>query len=119
MTELSFLIDLIIHEELPATAKEKILARVTEVEQGYILRPAVNAPFVQGSTVSPNMQQSPSTLAAMQRHAMGEQAVPMDQVQNTIAVVGALQARDALIAQATTGKPIPGATGPKKFRGQL
>lgn len=62
MTELSFLIDLLINPRDSEQLKKDLAARIKEVEQTLTTKP-VNIPFP-----TPILSQAPSTLAAMAKH---------------------------------------------------
>ncbi len=114
MTELSFLLDLLLNEKLSLSVKKKITERVKEVESAYA-RPLIQAPsmFVQNGPIPPGamQNQAPSTVAALQRHA----AEPAPPIIASPVVNDALQKRDQAINQAMSGKPEPGRTSPRKF----
>jgi hypothetical protein len=68
MTELSFLIELLLNHDLPKATKDLIASRIKEVEQTLT---ATRIPFVatsQVQNVPPKLQQAASTLAAMAKH---------------------------------------------------
>lgn len=99
MTEISFLIKLLMECKLNAATKKIVLERIGEVEAG--LRPA-NQP----RPIPPVTAQAPSMQALLE-------ASPAPSVQN------ALAERQAIIQQAIAGKAIPGETGPRKMRGNV
>lgn len=131
VTELSFLLDLILNHKLPKATKDAVAARIKDVEAGY----SVRAPIPQMArpmAVPPGMEgQAPSTIAAMMRHGTGapnpidvhaasvaEQTVAI--IAQTPAAAAAMNARAQAIQAATgggpfTGKPEKGRTSPRKF----
>lgn len=123
MTELSFLIDLLLNEKLSKSAKEKVRERVSEVEKVFASATqfvrAPNPPPPPPSVIN-GAPQAPSTVAAMQRQALVEGSAG---VLSTLPVVvaatpqatQAVQSRDTAINQALSGKPEPGRTSPRKF----
>ncbi len=119
MSELSFLLDLLINEKLSKPVKVKILARVKEIEA----KPTVNhiTPMIAQVPMPPVVHgQSPSTIAAMARHAAEGATVniapPVGGPIITSPVVAiALNERNQHINQALSGKPEPGRTSPRKF----
>ncbi len=79
MTELSFLIELLLNHELKKETKDLIAGRIKEVEQNLTpMRPSlpVNNPFISlGQTLGAPVQAA-STLAAMQRHGATDHLAP-------------------------------------------
>lgn len=126
MTELSFLLELLLNHKLPKVTREAVTARVKEVEQG------LTHPYSQQARAVPTLPQAvpphlagqaPSTIAALMRHE-GEGKppivpIPVEAPPPVIAVTPAAQAalaeRNALINQAVSGKPEKGRTSPRKF----
>ena len=95
MTELSFLIDLLMNHKLAKATKDLIAERIKEVESGITAGmswPAkTNRP-----TISNAQQQAPSTLANLEK--MGglppiEPEAPVEQIAQTPAAAQALQRR--------------------------
>lgn len=88
MTELSFLIELLLNHDLPKETKALIASRIKEVEQNLTVKPVppafVPSPigggtyYSSGSPNNPNaVSQAPSTLALMAKHGdLPPQAVP-------------------------------------------
>lgn len=110
MTELSFLIDLLLNHELQKVTKDAIASRIKDVEETLVARPYIPS-VPQGVPVPmpPNaMQQSPSTLAAMARQAgiqapivQPPPAVPqVEQIAQTQATAAALAARQQALSEA-------------------
>ena len=125
MSELSWLLDLLLNHGLDDKTKKHVGKRIAFVEK------KLSSPSLQ-TTVIPVPQarlavahgamQSPSTIAAMQRHA---QSAPAENVNNapeqpvipaaTVQAAQALESRRMAIAAGMTGKPEPGRTSPRKF----
>lgn len=99
MTEIAFLLDLVLNHKMSKEAKEHCIKRIAEVEARltpqYAARPAVRNIDA--------MVQAPSTQALMEAHAVAQ----------TPAVAAALQSRAEAIASA--GKAEAGRTSPRKF----
>ena len=138
MTELSFLLDLLLNHKLPKLTKEAIVERAKKVTEEYELQRSMSQPVnhktqINPAQIPPQLRgQSPSTIAAMMKHPdliaeMGktktEPVVPIAQpevqpveviAQNAV-TQAALAARNAMIAGAISGKPEPGATSPRKL----
>ncbi len=114
MTELSFLLDLLLNEKLSKSVKAKVAARVTEVEATYS-RPMVAQPLPQAKVINGALQ-APSTVAALERHAQMVNEVPAPPIVAATPVVAhALQNREQVIALGMSGKAEPGRTSPRKF----
>lgn len=135
MTELSFLLDLLLTEKLSKPVKEKITVRVRDVEANF-------KPMHMQSHMQIHMQnnqlppqpgaQSPSTLALMQKHAaQGHPPLPVGTAP-TLSIVPepapqpgvtiaspqaamAIQSREIALAAAISGKPEQGRKSPRKF----
>ena len=134
MTELSFLIDLLLNHELQKQTKDAIAERIKQVEAALTATRMV-VPLSSGvrpediRTVPAHLaNQSPSTIAAMIRHEQNGEAPPMPTaaataplpvqpqvIAQTPAAVAAVNARQQAIQQAISGKPAPGETRPRKF----
>jgi hypothetical protein len=128
MTELSFLLDLLLNHKLPKPTREAVTARVKEVEvqlqhPQQQLRPIGQVISGIGQVIPPHLVgQAPSTIAAMMRHGDAPPAAPPAEVPAPVAIVGqtpaaqaALLERQAAIAGAISGKPEKGRTSPRKF----
>lgn len=126
MTELSFLIDLLLNHELPKPTKEKIANRITEVE-GDILSRIPNPSFQQQTYHIPPQavqRQAASTLALMAKHGDIPGMVsapnmppiePVAVVAQTPATAEAMSKRATAIA-ASLNREINKETGrPRKF----
>lgn len=137
MTELSFLLDLLLNHKLPKATREAVTARIKDVEVRLSSAPApapfrttpVTAPAFQ---LPPNMsQQSASTMAALARQAAEQNASPIMPtpepqpappeptppaiIAQTGATMAAMAARNEAIMIAASGKPERGRTSPRKF----
>lgn len=132
-TELTFLVELFLDDDLPKPIKDRLRARIEEVEKA-LTEPKVQNP--QALTFSPQQpiiipagpKQAPSTLAAMARHA-GLDVVPpspppapepVAQVAQTGATAAAMAQRANAIAGSLgsgpfKGKPGDGRTSPRKW----
>ena len=138
MTELSFLIDLLVNEKLSKTVKEKVVARIKDVELLQTATPVLKSvPNFIGYQQPIASGQSPSTIAAMQRHAAQlpqEASVELSPISQTnvhqvvadppaqqgvvvasLAAAQAIQSRDTAVAAALSGRPEKGRTSPRKF----
>lgn len=125
MTELSFLLDLILNHKLPKATKDAVAARIKDVEAGYSVR-SPTPQMARPMAVPPGMEgQSPSTIAAMMRHGdvapiQSAEPAPVAVVAQTPAAMAAMAARNQALQAATgagafTGKPEKGRTSPRKF----
>lgn len=130
MTELSFLLDLLLNHKLPKATRETITARVKDVEIGLSSRQAVHVPQSAAPFVPSGPPQAASTLAAMARHAeqglvpspavvaaaaVVNHAPPVAVVAQTPAAMAAMNARQETLNMALSGKPAKGETRPRKF----
>ncbi len=126
MTELSFLIELLLNHDLPKATKDLIASRIKEVESKLtapsqsIYGPAPTLPTYQVT----GPKQAPSTLAAMARHGDFvappimppiEEPQPVAVVAQTPQTAAAMNSRNQAIAESIAGK-IDKTTGrPKKW----
>lgn len=118
-TELSFLMDLFLNEEVAAPIKKLVADRIREVE-GMLVPIVVPRGTLAGHPLTvaeiaagaPLPQQSPSMLRIMQQHP--EVPVVVAQPQ-TPAAAAALQQRADIIRSGMKEKPEAGRTGPRKF----
>lgn len=121
MSELTFLLELLLNHRLQKTTKDIIIGRIKEVEQGLPLRasPSVVSGFVHTGVSN----QAPSTQAFLARNPdlipPPPPPAPVEVVAQTPATVAAMNARQAMINQAISGKPEVGLSSPRKFRGNL
>ena len=114
MSELSFLLELLLDHELPKPTKDRIAQRIREVEANLTQTPEdVQRLWHQPSTPV-KYQQAPSTLALMAKH--GDISVspppemppipviPVEHIAQTPAAAAAINSRNEAIAQALSGK---------------
>jgi hypothetical protein len=133
MTELTFLVELLLNHKLPKATRDLVAARIKEVEAAlprqmtpiHYPQPVTAQPYVT-SGLSP-VPQAASTLAAMARHAQNEPAgpiilapavppvSPVAVIAQTPAAAAAINARNEAINSAISGKPEKGRTSPRKF----
>lgn len=123
MTELTFLLDLLLNHKLPMATKVAVTERIKEVEarltvgnMGPIGVARTNAPVTLPSHLA---NQAPSTIAALARHpdlmAALEAPTPVATIAQTPAAQAAIAHRQEMINQAVSGKPEKGRTSPRKF----
>ncbi len=118
MTELSFLVDLLLNHKLPKATRDLVASRIKEVEgrltpyQGLTLtQPQIPPPpvLVNGAP------QAASTIAAMARHAEAAPVTMPVAIAQTAATAAALNSRHQAISESIAGK-IDKVTGrPRKF----
>lgn len=118
MTELSFLLDLLLNHKLPRPTKEAITERIKEIEMRQVQASmprtmAARAPTNQ----SPSTQRILDEMAAEGQAGVPIAAMPVDvsHVGQTPAAAAALQRRQEAIAIAVSGKEEKGRTSPRKF----
>ncbi len=112
-SELSFLLELILDDQVPAPMKAKLVRRVQDVEKNYTSPPQQTRQTVPRGTVSnnPNVaNQSPSMQRLMEQNP---DLIPKPPVPDNAAAAAALQARQAIINGA--GKDDKTRTSPRKF----
>lgn len=130
MTELSFLIELLLNHDLPKATKDLIASRIKEVEQMLTITRMVLPATAQIQTLPPKLQQAPSTLAAMARHGdipnfpgaatfvtppIEAAPMPVEVIAQTPQTAAAMNSRNQAIAESIAGK-IDKTTGrPKKW----
>lgn len=119
MTEIQWLVDIMLNNKLSEPVKQKFIARIGEVEAK--LTPSRPAPFGHPGLVNPVIgpsAQSPSTQAALARQ-QAEGIEPFvgsnSPVAQTLGAAQALNARQQAIAIAASGAPEKGRTSPRKF----
>lgn len=133
MSELSFLIELLLNHDLKKETKDALAIRIKEVEGA--LQP-VRIPYMQQASypgmVNPVIgptAQAPSTLALMAKHGDLPPMIPAPQmppipqpamIAQTPGAVAAMNARNEALAGSLgsgpfTGKPEKGRTSPRKF----
>lgn len=127
MTELSFLLDLLMNHRLQKATKEIVAQRIKEVEESLNQKPQV--PFQPKPIVlPPNLAgQSPSTLALMAKHGDLPPIEPIVMPEippvtpNVTAIAQnhatqlAMESRQQAIRTGMSGKPISGETKPRKW----
>lgn len=123
MSELSFLLELLLNHKLPKPTKEAITTRIKEVE-GRISQPVQTSGFMTTSQARPpKTAQSPSTQRILDEMAAEgvligavtqQQDIPA-QIAQTPAAAMALASRAEAIRIAVSGKEEKGRTSPRKF----
>lgn len=118
-SELTFLTDLFLSEEVPAPIKKIIALRIRDVEKFLTTQPVVSrgtattiqmAPTPHGAI--PVAQQQPSMQRIMERNP---DLIPTTAVPSTPAAAAALAARTALLNNRNKEKPDEGRNGPRKI----
>jgi hypothetical protein len=112
MTELKWLVDMLLNNRLSPKVKSKFIARIGDVEASLF-----NSPPLKRPPLSPlaNLQ-VPSMQAIVEALQLEDQKViPIEQVAQTPEAAEALNKRNLAIQIATSGKPEPGRTSPRKF----
>jgi hypothetical protein len=126
MTELSWLLDLLINHKLTKETKQHVLDRIHTIEQKAVFNPYVTAnSSSSGLTQIVNgAPQAASTVALMQKHGLGapttvsitpDQPTEPGVVAATAQTQAAVASRQAAIDQALSGKLEKGRTSPRKF----
>lgn len=116
MSELSFLIELLLNDLVPKEIKIIISNRIKEVEVKYN-QPAINVPPAKPIQYNPVTSiQSPSTQTALERQQASVDVIPTSPIIASPAAVQALEARRQAMQEAFNG-PKPGQTSPTKFHG--
>lgn len=142
MTELTFLVDLLLNHKLPKPTQQAVANRIKEVEEGFARVPSNSPRFAVTPMAAPAaipshlVGQSPSTIAAMMRQEAGgagtqpipsnpvteqsnppplQNPVPVTIIAQTPMAAAAMADRQAAIIQAVSGKPERGRTSPRKF----
>jgi len=128
MTELSFLLTLLLEHKLPKSTKEVLLTRIKEIEAAMSTK-AIYIPATSNIPIQrqPKTAQSPSTQRILDEMANeGHVLSPEPQwiheapeipavIAQTPAAVAALNARNQAIAIAISGKEEKGRQSPRKF----
>jgi len=110
MTELSFLLSLLLDQQLNKTVKGLIKERIKEIEGTSANRPII----LKSSHLVTN--QSPSTQKILDEMAAEGKALPIpEHIAQTPQAAQALASRAQAIAQATSGVSEPGRRSPRKF----
>lgn len=126
MTELSFLIELLLNHDLPKVTKDLVAARIRTVEERLVAVPNMPSTTSRTMTVHAVSQQAPSTVAAMIRHGELPAATasqlppipapePVEIIAHTPAAIAALQQRNNAISEALSGRVDKVAGKPKKW----
>lgn len=126
MTELSWLLDLLLKHELDDKTKKHVAKRISAVEKMLSTTTVVKHIKPNTTNVVNGAQQSPSTLAAMARHEQGIQILPpipsSAQVETqpglvvaSPAAAQAMQARQIAVNNSINGVTEKGRTSPRKF----
>lgn len=114
MTELTFLIELLLEHKLPAATRKLISERIKQVEVG--LSPRHHSPSPAQLVVSPNGPvQAPSMLAIMARNPDLIPPEPVAVIAQTPVAAAAMNSRATAIAASLSGKPEKDRTSPRKF----
>lgn len=115
-SELSFLLELVLDDEVPKPIKLKMVARIREVEKNYaqtvLPQPAVPRGTKPGIITPIIAAQSPSMQQLM---AQNPDLIPKPPQPVTAEAAQALANRQAKILGAANEKPEPGRTSPRKF----
>jgi len=117
LTELSWLVQLLLNDLLPKELKELVAHRIQEVEARYT-KPTIVVPPSRPIEYNPTTYQSPSTQAILDKDINPIQQVVAPTVIASQAAAQAINARQQAINEAMSGKPLHGATSPTKFHGQ-
>lgn len=103
MTELSFLIELLLNHDLPKVTKDLVADRIRTVEQNFVTPPSrpIDIPLHFNQTGIP---QASSTLANMMKHGDTSTAVvPVEQIAQTPAAAAGMINRQAQMNAALAG----------------
>lgn len=101
MTEIKWLVDIILNHKLSPAVRDKFVARIGEVES-RLNQPGTNV------IVRSTSSQVPSTQKILDE-------IADEPIVNSQVAAQALAARQQAIAQATSGAPEKGRTSPRKF----
>ncbi len=138
MTELTFLLELLLEHKLPKKTKDVVAARIRVVEEDLSNKlqtfPTVNRPAAPPVPITPfptsivhGAQQAPSTMALLAKDASSPPGLPQPlppqaelppavaNIAQTSATAIALAQRQEAIRIATSGKEEKGRTSPRKF----
>ncbi len=122
MTELTFLVELLLNHKLQKSTRDMIASRLKEVEEGFTGMRDPRFVVTGGTPAFGN--QAPSTLAAMARHsgssttiniAASEPSIPVAIVAQTPAAVQAMNSRQQAISESMAGKVDKTTGRPRKF----
>lgn len=113
MTELTFLIDLLLNHKLPKATKDAVAARVIDVEK---LLATIPPTYPNRPMPNVNSNQAPSMQAIMARNPdLAIASEPVAVIAQTPQAVAAMNSRAAAIGESMAGK-IDKVTGrPRKF----
>lgn len=109
MTELSFLLELLLDHDLQKETQKLIRERIKEIEQPR----AQSRPIQTGQ--APSMQRAVAEMEQDQAIQANFAQMPPQPVPQSPAVAQAMAHRQALVAQAISGKEEKGRTSPRKF----
>lgn len=109
MTELSFLLELLLEHELKKETQKLIRERIKEIEQPR----AQTRPVQTGQ--APSMQRAVAEMEQDQAIRVNFAQMPPQAIPQSPAVAQAMAHRQALVAQAISGKEEKGRTSPRKF----
>lgn len=124
ISELSFLIELLLNHKLPKPTRDAVAERIKDVEANLATNPTIHtrlssvngSPVVVGGSV-----QSASTAALLAKHPdlvaqmNAAPAAPVAVIAQTPAAVAAMNSRQTAINEALSGKAEKGRTSPRKF----
>lgn len=111
MTELSFLLELFLDPECPCNMRDKLVARIREVET-TLTTPTIVHRTSTGTTLS--QAQTKYELGNVSHGTVGN-VVPIEQVAQTQAAAAAIASREQAIADSISGKIDKGRGSPRKF----
>ncbi len=117
MTELTFLIELLLNHKLQKETKDAVAARIKDVENTFTIRPTnlvPSKPVVAGVSI-----QAASTQAILDRNpdlaVVLAPPIPVEQVAQTPAAVAAMNSRAQAINESLSGKVDKTTGRPRKF----
>jgi len=111
MTEIKWLIEMLMNNKLSPSVKDKFIARIGEVEESLS---RFQQPYPKPLPQSPH-QQSPSTQRILDEMAQEQQNGSLQTVAQTPVAAQALAARQSAITLASQGLTEPGRISPRKF----
>jgi hypothetical protein len=120
MTEIQWLVDVMLHHKLPGPVKDKFIARIGEVETLLNQQPkvlvqrssGVNIPGYQAPSTQKILDEMNQSLENINKH---DNSSGIPTIAQTQATANALHQRAEAIKIATSGKPEAGRTSPRKF----
>jgi hypothetical protein len=123
MSELSFLIELLLNHDLQKVTKDLVASRIKEVEAAITSKPQPFYPTTFTAATIPMPQQAPSTLALMAKHGdlppvptpVMPPIEPVAQIAQTAATAAAMNSRHAAIAASIAGATDKTTGRPRKF----